>query len=253
MQLRRWTASSMTAILTVLFAVISFVAASRCACGQSSDDDAAPSRLTVTGDFNGDGIPDMAEVISSPNDSGPSYLTISLGQADSSFREVSRLLLGDRPSAIVSGDFNQDGIPDLIVGEDDGALELFLGDGTGKLHSAGEIAQLQSVVSIAVADFNHDGILDIAVSDRRASLVTILLGSGKGVFRAVASIPLRMAGTSPKISAADFNGDGIPDLAVIYGDDDQSSYDVMLGNGNGTFTFSPKLSLVRDPNSYCPS
>ena len=250
---RGWTASSMTAIVAVLFAVTPFVTASRWACGQSSEDDARPSSLTVTGDFNHDGIPDVAEAISAPGDSGPAYLKISLGQADGTFKQMSSLPLGASPTAIVSGDFNQDGIPDVIVGERDGALELFLGDGTGNLHPAGAIARLESVVSIAVADFNHDGLLDIAVSDRRASLVTILLGTGKGGFRAVTSIPLRMAGTSPHISAADFNGDGIPDLAVVYGDDDESSYDVMLGNGNGTFTFSPQLSLVRDPNSYCPS
>jgi hypothetical protein len=28
---------------------------------------------------------------------------------------------------------------------------------------------------------------------------------------------------------------------------------VMLGNGNGTFTYAPALSHLRDPNSYCPT
>ena len=44
---------------------------------------------------------------------------------------------------------------------------------------------------------------------------------------------------------------GIPDLAVVYDDDDGDTYDVMLGNGSGAFTFAPSLSLARDPNSHC--
>ena len=41
------------------------------------------------------------------------------------------------------------------------------------------------------------------------------------------------------------------DLAVTYGDDDGYTFEVMLGDGNGTFTFAPKLSFVKDPNAHC--
>jgi hypothetical protein len=60
-----------------------------------------------------------------------------------------------------------------------------------------------------------------------------------------------MPGTSPHLAAADFNGDGIPDLAVVYDDDEGATFDVLLGSGKGAFTLSPRLSLVRDPNSHC--
>jgi hypothetical protein len=207
----------------------------------------------VIGDFNHDGLPDMAEVIpAAGGSSGVGRLTISLGQAGGSSKEIASLPLpGRKPADIVVGDFNQDGIPDLLVGDDDGTLTLFLGDGTGKMVSAGTVAHLSSVVSIAVGDFNHDGILDVAVSDWRASSVTVLLGTGKGSLRNADSFPLRMAGKSPHVTVADFNGDGIPDLAVVYDDDDGDTYDVMLGNGRGAFTFAPSLSLARDPNSHC--
>jgi hypothetical protein len=62
-----------------------------------------------------------------------------------------------------------------------------------------------------------------------------------------------MPGTVARVSAADFNGDGIPDLAVIYADEDQYSFDVLLGDGKGVFVHSPKLSYTRDPNSHCPA
>ncbi len=224
--------------------------------GAAAESDSAPdkaARLIVMADFNRDGIADMAEATLPAGDhSGAGFLTISLGQADGTFKQIaSKPVLGHAPHDIVAGDFNQDGIPDVIVGDDDGALMLFLGDGTGNLVPAGNIAHLDSVVSIAVADFNHDGILDLAVSDWRASSVTIFLGAGKGSFRSGSSFPLRMGGTTPHLAAADFNGDGIPDLAVVYDNEDGDTFDVMLGNGNGTFTLAPHLGLIRDPNSHC--
>ena len=73
---------------------------------------------------------------------------------------------------MVAGDFNQDGFPDLIVGDEDGTLRLLLGDGAGHFTSAGNITHLSSVASIVASDFNHDGILDLAVSDPMASSVT---------------------------------------------------------------------------------
>ncbi len=218
---------------------------------QDDPDEGAP--LIVIGDFNRDGIADIARITPHTEDSHePGHLTVSLGQANGAFKMVtSRSVPGSAPRAMVSGDFNNDGIPDLIVGNEDGTLTMFLGDGTGSFNSVREIAHLESVRSIAVADFNKDGILDVAVSDSRASSVTVFLGTGDGSLGHMWSFPLRMRGTTPHISAADFNGDGVPDLAVIYDDDEGDTFDVMLGNGNGSFTIAPERGLVRNPNSHC--
>jgi hypothetical protein len=216
-----------------------------------SDEDA--SNLIAMDDFNRDGIADIAQITSpGENHPGPHSLIVELGQANGTFKQTTfNLDLNHDPKSIVAGDFNGDGNPDLIVGDDNGTLMLFLGDGTGKMLPATDIARLDSVVSIVVADFNHDGISDIAISDWRASSVTVFLGAGNGSFRRTWSFPLRMPGTVPHLSVADFNRDHIPDLAVVYGDEDGDTFEVMLGNGNGTFTDAPGLSFVRDPNSHC--
>ncbi len=146
---------------------------------------------------------------------------MSLGQASGIFKQIPyNLVLNHAPRSIVAGDFNGDGVPDLIVGDDDGSLLLFLGDGTGRMIPAGDITHLDSVVSIVVADFNHDNIPDLAVTDWRGSSVTVFLGTGNGSFRRAWSSPLRMPGTVPHVAAADFNGDGMLDLAVVYDEDD---------------------------------
>lgn len=222
------------------------------ASGKSSGDASEEaSRLIVVADFNRDGIADIATV-TPPDPSGPGVLTLSLVKTDGSFQQTfSKPVLGHDPRSIVAVDSNRDGIPDLVVGDDDGSLMLFLGDGTGKLIAAGNIAQLDSVVSIAVGDFNHDGIPDMAVSDWRSSSVVLLLGAGDGSFGRGWSFPFRMPGTMPNLVAADFNRDGILDLAVVYGDDGAYTYDVMLGDGKGNFSRSPELTFVKDPNSHC--
>jgi hypothetical protein len=221
--------------------------------GQSSKNDSEEaSALVVTCDFNRDGTADIAKILHTEGTSEPNRLMVLLGQTDGTFRTMtSRSVPGRTPRAMVVGDLNNDGIPDLIVGDEDGTLTAFFGDGTGGFHSVHEIAHLDSVVAIAVADFNNDGLLDVAVSDWRMSSVTVLLGAGKGSFGHMWSFPLRMRGTAPHIATADFNGDSVPDIAVIYDQDEGDTFDVMLGNGNGTFTIAPERGLVKNPNSHC--
>jgi hypothetical protein len=60
-----------------------------------------------------------------------------------------------------------------------------------------------------------------------------------------------MRGAVFHLAAADFNGDGVADLVVT--DENEDAYEVMLGNGNGTFTLSPELSRVKDPYAHCPA
>ncbi len=211
-----------------------------------------PSALAV-GDFNGDGVADLVETTPPAGDpSGPHSLAVLLGRADGTFLRVdSSNLIGRDPRALVVGDFNRDGNLDVIVGDGDGTLLEFFGDGKGSLIRSGRIATVGSVVSIAVGHFTRDGNLDLAVSDPQSNSAEILLGAGDGSFRQTWSFSLPQMGKEFHVAAADFNRDGVADLVITSEDD--GNYEVMLGNGNGTFTYAPNLSHLKDPNTYCPT
>ena len=93
------------------------------------------------------------------------------------------------------------------------------------------VAVLTNPFSIVSADFNGDGKTDLAVANRGSNYISVLLGDGAGTFTPAPGSSF-LVGTQPKsLGAADFNRDGITDLAVgIF-----NGGFIYFGNGNGSF------------------
>jgi hypothetical protein len=189
----------------------------------------------VVGDFNGDGIPDLALAnFAAPYGTpGNGNVAVFLGNGDGTFTAVAESpATGDSdPVQIVAGDFNGDGILDLAVSNFYvGSVTVLLGNGDGTFTASLSSPQVPGANGMVAADFNGDGILDLAVGDS-SNTVTILLGNGDGTFTAAPSSPA--APGSRAIVTGDFNGDGIPDLAVVTGN---GELEILLGKGDGSFT-----------------
>jgi len=210
---------------------------------QSPATGAGPRALAV-GDFNGDGIPDLAVANSSAN-----TLTILQGNRDGTFTANSSApQTGSQPYFVAVGDFNKDGKADLAVANrTSNSVTVLLGNGDGTFTASASTQQTgYGPTSIAVGDFNGDGLQDLAVVNGGSNTVTILLGNGDGTFTAAVLSP--QIGSYPQsIAVGDFNGDGKPDLAVA--NEDSNTVTVLLGNGDGSFVSVASPSTGSYPES----
>jgi predicted Zn-dependent protease len=175
------------------------------------------SPVRAVADFNRDGILDVAGGFGYY---GPKRTALLLGQGDGSFLPAPDGPLNDLRTGIYNAnevdtaDFNNDGIPDLVGSTDSNStvanVEVYLGNGDGTFGSV--IYALPQGLSngyhaMALGDFNHDGKVDIVV------------------------------GNGPNVAEGYYDQQGNPvnGLTVQNG----AGVFVLLGNGDGTFHFTP--------------
>jgi hypothetical protein len=202
-----------------------------------------PYSLTA-GDFNNDGKLDLA--VTNFANGAPSTVSIFIGNGDGTFKPAVSYTVGSGPSSVVTGDFNRDGKLDLAVAnQNDHTVSILLGNGDGTFQANADYpaviagAGTLDVADVALGDFNGDGKLDLAVTNPSTDQVSILLGNGDGTFQNPVSYSTGAAGSHPiAVNAADFNNDGILDLAVT--NLNAKNVAIFLGNGDGTF--KPQVS-----------
>lgn len=140
----------------------------------------------------------------------------------------------------VSGDFNNDGIPDLAIlnSGDPGSVDVFLGIGDGTFHMPAASSTTVAVFpqAMAVADVDGDGKLDLVVVNQCADdscnngSVSVLLGNGDGTFQT--PVAFATGAFSRFVAVGDLNFDGLPDLAVTNSSDGTVS--VLLSTGDAS-------------------
>src|SRR5215207_7843593 len=146
---------------------------------------------------------------------------------------------GIKDLAIVA-DFNRDTIQDLVVALGNGhGNVVLLGNGDGTFRQSFQITEnaVSAPLNLAVADFNGDGFQDIAraMGNGNLGLMEIANGNGDGTFQAPVRYlvpPSQSSIGGIFITASDFNGDGKPDVALAVGGASTALY--VLKNSTGT-------------------
>ena len=181
-------------------------------------------------------------------------ITVMLGFGDGTFQLPFDIDVGTGMSRIVVGDFNRDGIKDLGIAGDNSHVYTLLGVGNGTFLKQPTITLTADTLfvdgtDIDVADLNGDTIQDLIVAiPTNGSRTAILLGNGDGTFQ-----PARIL-TEPGLRVpqfqviADFNRDGFQDLALALADGTNGLFEILNGNGDGTFD-SPRLYMAPPPLS----
>jgi hypothetical protein len=212
----------------------------------------------VTGDFNGDGVPDLAYDTVSVNGSGCT-LHVLLGKGDGTYTDGQVIgLPSPLGGAINIADVNEDGIPDLILGgggtsTTSGVVATLLGNGDGTFAvpvistfsvSGGE-GYISTARKMGIGDINGDGAVDLVIPDASNASLYILLGNKTGQFQYSGKI---FNGSYPSEAfLADLNGDGHLDLVAL--GPTGGTVTVYLGKGDGTFATGVNYSLLYGPGN----
>ena len=214
--------------------------------------------LLALADFNGDGHTDVA---SCGFDSKCSVYT-NLGNGTSwGPRQIVTSKAKSRFEGLVVADFNGDRAPDLAaLDARNKKLSVFLnirGDGDAEASSWSEHGVGSGLVggnptSIAVADFNGDGISDLACAESNdqkvdgTSMGTISVFMnfrGDGILWQTAQIVTNAVNYPISLAAADYDGDGISDLACASWKGNSIEAYRNLGDG---MSWSPPQILSND-------
>jgi hypothetical protein len=150
------------------------------------------------------------------------------------FVEAPQYATGPDPFCVAVGDFNGDGNADLVLtsAELAGSVSVLLGNGHGFFRPPHDFATGSFPLSVAVGDFNGDSKQDLAVANTGTGTgitVSVLLGQGNGTFQP--RMDFETAIGPFVVATADFNGDGILDLATTNG----NAVSILLGDGSGAF------------------
>jgi hypothetical protein len=198
-----------------------------------------PVALAVA-DLNGDGKLDVVVADSDSDQKAPGYVTVFFGNGNGTLTYQTHYSAGINPWGLAIGDLNGDGHPDIVVANDNAydpedlnTLYILLNNGNGTF-SAGAVYQTGAEsLNVSIADLNGDGVPDLVVASAFNQGIMVLLGNGNGTFADPVFYSTSSFGAAPyDIAIADFNQDGIPDIAtVIY----QGGIVLFYGNGDGTF------------------
>ncbi len=162
---------------------------------------------------------------------------VRLGNGNGTFSATRTYQGTTRGEGVQIGDYNGDGIEDILTIGDSGYAGVLINNGNGTFRAMVSTLVAPAGVSpnvvyqMQVADLNGDAKLDIVSGINNGTSLYVAFGTGGGTFGAYSALPGGSAAT--RFDIGDVNGDGIMDIAAAtYGG---SGLDILIGNGNGTF------------------
>lgn len=193
----------------------------------------------VGGDYNGDGISDIASVYS---DSGriaiDSYLSDKNSFAlHSTYTSTDPY---DQKAQVLSGDINGDGIADIVYASNDSGkigLKIYLGHGATFAKSASLSVSSGTWTNegrLYTGDFNDDGLTDLAwvYNDAGKVGINLYISDGNTLRQSNVKISDLTWTNDALFSFSDYNGDGKTDIAWFFNNSGKTSAQVLISQGD---------------------
>jgi FG-GAP-like repeat len=169
------------------------------------------------------------------------------GQSSVSFELYGDTYAVPNPNAIVSGDFNNDGKPDLVQCCNSTGLIFRAGNGDGSFQGAATAASApEGAAALVAADVNGDGKLDLVglpaygnyPAAPNGTGLAIWLGNGDGTFQAPVVYPT--TDSNQDVAVGNFFSDGRLDIAV---GETNGLIELFRNEGDGTFAADGSINL----------
>jgi len=195
----------------------------------------APSPIGLAaGDFNEDGIEDLAVV--ETGGTGDGAIALFLGDGKGGFKLSASYRIGVASVNVAVADFNGDGHLDVAITDqgfgNPGDVMVFLGNGHGKLGKPTKYKMSGGPVGIAAADLNGDHHPDLAVALAGGGSVAVLMNDGTGHFQKPVIYSAGDCCGPVDVKIADLRNNGKQDLVIA---NINAGMVVLLNKGDGTF------------------
>lgn len=206
----------------------------------------------AAGDFNKDGLTDIAEIQNSGGLNRIVVRTMTGGGLNHPRDWANRAGKFEHAKQWLPGDYDKDGRDDLALAWRDGSqttITVYRSDGSKFMqaeHWATQDSPWAWTTRWTVGDFNNDGRADIAAiwNDQGFNTLTVRLSTGSGFSQQPWATRQGAFNPFSKWLAGDFNGDGLTDLVEIRKNGSTTTTQVFASTGGAFLAPTQWLSFV---------
>ena len=197
--------------------------------------------LLTTADLDGDGASDFLFP------SGDENFAILLSLRDGTFMEAQFSSEFGRVTDLAVADFDKNDVMDLaLLHPLEQEVEILNGngDGTFTTHSRHAALGPDFANRLLVDDLNGDGLVDMIAGEIGVGLYAVLVGQEGLTFHSRETI---LAPSARRLVVADFDRDGVVDVATAFG----NSVCIFPGRGDGSFNAQTRLAVGECTEALC--